>query len=144
MGRPSIIGGAGKAWSKSHLTWDWKGERLARQGVAGEGSWPSEITISKIHEVKRTWQVWGTDWRCVRLHCKWAKWIRTWEMLRAGSWAGLIMKDLRLCLVFVPVHGLLIPVASLSAEHRLSHSVACGVFLGQGSNWCPESWQADS
>ena len=40
-------------------------------------------------------------------------------MLRLGSWAGLIMKDLRLCLVFVMVHGLLITAASLVAKHRL-------------------------
>ena len=28
--------------------------------------------------------------------------------------------------------------------HRLSCSMACGIFLGQGSNPCPLHWQADS
>ena len=40
-------------------------------------------------------------------------------MLRLGSWAGLIMKDLRLRMVFVIVHGLFIAAASLVAKHRL-------------------------
>ena len=52
--------------------------------------------------------------------------------------------------------GLLIAVASLVSEHRLSAHVlqslehtalvhkACGVFLAQGWNPCPLHWQADS
>ena len=55
------------------------------------------------------------------------------------------------------VHGLLIAVASLVADHRLSGMqasvavaqgfsclVACGIFLGKGLNPCPLHWQADS
>ena len=34
--------------------------------------------------------------------------------------------------------------ASAAVAHRLSCSVACGIFLGQGSNLCPLHWQADS
>ena len=33
---------------------------------------------------------------------------------------------------------------SIVAVHRLSRSVACGIFLGQGSNLCLLYWQADS
>ena len=79
-------------------------------------------------------------------------------------------------LLFVEVHGLLIVVASLVAEHglqarrllqlwhvdsvvvarglqtavsvvvahRLSFSVACGIFPDQGLNLCTLHWQADS
>ena len=67
-------------------------------------------------------------------------------------------------LLFVAVHGLLIAVASLAAEHRLqacglqqlwhvgsvvvarglSCFAACGVFPSQGLNPCPLHWQADS
>ena len=67
-------------------------------------------------------------------------------------------------LLFVAVHGLLIAVASLVAEHGLqacglqqlwhmgsvvvAHglccSAACGIFLDQGSNPCSLHWQADS
>ena len=55
------------------------------------------------------------------------------------------------------VHGLLTVAASLVVEHRLesmqasavvahglSCSLACGIFLGQGSNLCSLHWQADS
>ena len=55
------------------------------------------------------------------------------------------------------VQGLLIAVASLVAEHRalgtqasvaatygFSFSVACGIFLDQGSNPCLLHWQPDS
>ena len=70
-----------------------------------------------------------------------------------------------LCWVFVAVHGLslvaaiglLIAVASLCCGaqalgtqaavvvvHRLSSSVACGIFQDQGSNRCCLHWQADS
>ena len=53
------------------------------------------------------------------------------------------------------VHGLLTVVASLVEEHRLatqasrvaargfSCPVACGIFLDQGSNPCPQPWQVD-
>ena len=34
--------------------------------------------------------------------------------------------------------------ASVVAAHRLSYSVACGIFLGQRSNLCPLHWQVDS
>ena len=67
-------------------------------------------------------------------------------------------------LLFVVVHGLLVVVASLAAEHRLrarglqqlwraasvvvahgfSCSTACGIFPHQGSNPCPLRWRADS
>ena len=57
-------------------------------------------------------------------------------------------------LLFFVVHGLLIAVASLVAEHGLvgsvvvvhglSCSVACGIFLEQGLNPCPLNWQVDS
>ena len=40
----------------------------------------------------------------------------------------------------VVVYGLLLAVASLVAEHRLICSVACGIFLDQGSNPCPLHW----
>ena len=33
--------------------------------------------------------------------------------------------------------------ASVVAAHRLSYSVACGIFLGQRSNLCPLHWQVD-
>ena len=46
----------------------------------------------------------------------------------------------------VLVHGLLIEVASLVAEHRLqAHGLSCGgIFLDQGLNPCPLHWQVDS
>ena len=60
-------------------------------------------------------------------------------------------------LLFIAVHGLLIVVASLVAEHQalgaqasvvvahgLSCSVACVIFLDQGSNPCALHWQTDS
>ena len=34
--------------------------------------------------------------------------------------------------------------ASVVAAHRFSYSEARGIFLDQGSNWCPLHWQADS
>ena len=34
--------------------------------------------------------------------------------------------------------------ALVAVKHRLSCSVACGIFLVQGSNPCPLLWQADS
>lgn len=34
--------------------------------------------------------------------------------------------------------------ASGVAAHGLSCSAACGIFLQQGSNLCPQNWQADS
>ena len=37
----------------------------------------------------------------------------------------------------VVVRGLLIAVASLVVAHELGCSVACGIFLAQGSNPCP-------
>ena len=58
-------------------------------------------------------------------------------------------------LQFIVVHGLLIAVASLFAEHRLwnagsvvvahglSCSEACGIFPDQGGNPCLLHWQAD-
>ena len=49
-------------------------------------------------------------------------------------------------LLFVMVHGLPIAVASLVAElwhHRLTCSMACGIFPDEGSNPCPLRWQAD-
>ena len=33
---------------------------------------------------------------------------------------------------------------SVVVAHGLSCSVACGIFLDQGSNWCPLHWQVDS
>ena len=33
---------------------------------------------------------------------------------------------------------------SVVVEHRLSCSVACGIFPDQGSNLCPLHWQANS
>ena len=57
----------------------------------------------------------------------------------------------------ISLHGFLIVVAALVAERRLygmwasvavavrvSCSVACGLFLDQGSNLCPLPWQVDS
>ena len=34
--------------------------------------------------------------------------------------------------------------ASVAVAHGLSCSVACGIFLDQGSNPCPLHWQTDS
>ena len=34
--------------------------------------------------------------------------------------------------------------SSVVVAHRFSCSVACGIFLDQGSNWCILHWQADS
>ena len=34
--------------------------------------------------------------------------------------------------------------ASVVAAHRLSYSVACGIFLGQRSNLCRLHWRVDS
>ena len=52
---------------------------------------------------------------------------------------------------FIAMHGLLIAVASLTAEQAsvavacgFSYPAACGIFLDQGSNPCPLHWQADS
>ena len=70
-----------------------------------------------------------------------------------SSWVFCVAFRLSLLLVskgssLVAVHRLLISVASLVAEHRLqgtgsvvaAHgpgwSVACGIFLDQGSDWC--------
>ena len=59
-------------------------------------------------------------------------------------------------LLFIAVCGLLIAVASLVMEHGLwsagsvvvahglSCSAACGILPDQGSNRCPQHWQADS
>ena len=59
-------------------------------------------------------------------------------------------------LLSVAMCGRLTAVASLAAEyriygagstvaaHRPSQSVACGIFLDQGSNLCPLHWQVDS
>ena len=47
-------------------------------------------------------------------------------------------------LVSIIAHRLLIAVASLVLEHRLSCSVARGMFLDQGLNPRPLRWQADS
>ena len=56
----------------------------------------------------------------------------------------------------IAVHGLLIAVAFLVAEHRLwskgsilvasglRSSLACGIFLDWRLNLCPPHWQADS
>ena len=41
----------------------------------------------------------------------------------------------------VVMHGLLIMVAPLAADHRLSCPKASGIFLDQGSNPCPLHWQ---
>ena len=69
-----------------------------------------------------------------------------------------------MCFFLAVVCGLLSVVASLIAEHRLSahrlwqllhagsvvvvHRLSCsvarGIFLDQGSNLCPVHWQADS
>ena len=35
-------------------------------------------------------------------------------------------------------------LASIVVAHGLSCSVACGIFLDQGSNLCPLHWQVDS
>ena len=47
-------------------------------------------------------------------------------------------------LLFIAVCRLLMAVASLVAEHRLSCLVACGTLLGQWLYLCPLHWQADS
>ena len=87
-------------------------------------------------------------WAELTLHCC------TWAFSSCGK-QGLL---------FVAVHGLLIAVTSLVAEHglqvrglqqlwqvgsvvvahELSCSAACGIFLEQGLNPCPLHWQADS
>ena len=69
---------------------------------------------------------------------------------------GLFFSGSEQGLLLVVVHGLLIVVASLVAEHRLSvaqaaavvaHGLsgpaACGIFMNQRSNLCPLHWQAD-
>ena len=38
----------------------------------------------------------------------------------------------------------LLRAGSVVVAHGLSCSVACGIFLDQGSNLCPLHWQADS
>ena len=43
----------------------------------------------------------------------------------------------------VVAHGLQ-STGSVVVAHGLSYSVACGIFLDQGSNPCPLHWQADS
>ena len=58
----------------------------------------------------------------------------SWAFPRCGAWGPL----------FVVINGLLIVVASLVAEYRLSRSQACGIFPDQGLNWCPLLWQTDS
>ena len=75
------------------------------------------------------------------------------SLLRVGSWAFSSCGERGLRLV--AVHGLLIAVASLAAEHGLystgsvvvAHGLscceACGIFPDQGSNSCPLHWQAD-
>ena len=52
---------------------------------------------------------------------------------------------------FIAMHGLLIVVASLTAEQAsvavacgFSYPAACGIFLDQGSNPRPLHWQAGS
>ena len=50
-------------------------------------------------------------------------------------------------LSLVVIHEFLIAVPFLiavAAVHGLSCSVACGIFLEQGSNLCPLHWQAGS
>ena len=42
------------------------------------------------------------------------------------------------------VRGFLIAIAALVGVHGLSYSMACGIFLDQGSNLCPLPWQMDS
>ena len=44
----------------------------------------------------------------------------------------------------VAARGLQGARASVAVAHRLSCSVACGIFLDQGSNPCPLHWQVDS
>ena len=41
-------------------------------------------------------------------------------------------------------HGLWGAWASAIVVHRLSCSVACGIFPDQGENPCPQHWQTDS
>ena len=47
-------------------------------------------------------------------------------------------------LLFVAVYGLLTAVASVVVEHKLSCSMACGIFPDQGLNPRPLHWQTDS
>ena len=42
------------------------------------------------------------------------------------------------------LRGFLIAIAALVGVHGLSYSMACGIFLGRGSNLCPLPWQMDS
>ena len=50
----------------------------------------------------------------------------------------------------VVVHGLgncdsqALNAGSVVMAHRLCCSMACEVFPGQGSNWCPLHWKSDS
>ena len=70
---------------------------------------------------------------------------------------GLFFSGSEQGLLLVVVHGRLIVVASLVAEHRLSVAqaagvvarglgcpAACGIFMDQRSNLCPLHWQAES
>ena len=75
-------------------------------------------------------------------------------VLRCCAWAFSSCSEWGL--LFVAVHRSLSVVASLVAEHRLqsmgsvvvthglSCSLACGIFLDQGSNARPLHWQAGS
>ena len=62
--------------------------------------------------------------RCYGFSCG-----RTWAL---GMWASVVV-----------AHGLL-SAGSVVVVHRLSCSVACGVFLDQGLNLWPLRWQVDS
>ena len=60
-------------------------------------------------------------------------------------WARLLWSPGSSCRGSVVVtHGQLQLAGSVVVEHGLSCSVACGIFLDQGSNPCPQDWQADS
>ena len=64
-----------------------------------------------------------------------------WFFISVG-WLSLVVVSGN-CSV-VAVQRLLIAVASLIVAHRVSCSEACGNFLDQGTNPCPQHLQADS
>ena len=64
-----------------------------------------------------------------RAYCSDFSCCRAWTL---GTWGSVV------------VARRLQSTGSVVVVHRLSRSVACGIFSDQGSNLCPLKWQADS
>ena len=78
---------------------------------------------------------------CLSLRCcAWAfSNCSEWELFSSCGHGLLIAVTL-----LVAEHRLESRVGSVAVEHRLSYSMACGIFLNQRSNLCPLDWQVDS